>query len=63
MTQSKIQQLEKHLRKHGQITGLQAIHHIGLYRLSAAIFRLRERGLRIETDMEGRNYAIYRLQK
>lgn len=40
-----------HLKKHGEITSWTAIMDYGITRLSARIFRLREQGYQIETEI------------
>ena len=39
-----------HLKKHGSITSMQAIHKYGATRLSAIIYILRGRGYQIKTE-------------
>lgn len=67
-TQSK--QILEYMKKHGSITPLEALQHIGCLRLSGRIFDLRQEGYRIRTDMErvqtrDNGYAfvaVYRLE-
>lgn len=40
----------KHLKEHGAITSWDAISLFGITRLSAVIFRLRNKGYKIETE-------------
>lgn len=52
MNEKKMNKTEKvleHLRTHGSITSLEAIELYGATRLSAIIFSLRNRGIRINT--------------
>ena len=52
MNEKKMNKTEKileHLRIHGSITSLEAIELYGATRLSAIIFSLRNRGIRINT--------------
>ena len=52
MKQTKQAQLLQYLKTHKRgITGLEALQKFGLYRLSSAIFNLREDGYNIVTDM------------
>lgn len=48
-TQNK--ELLEYLQDHGSITPLEALSKLGIYRLSARIFDLRQDGHRIETNM------------
>ena len=41
--------IKGHLKKHGTITSMQAFHLYGCTRLSAKIFKLREKGWEIST--------------
>lgn len=50
MSQSK--QILEYMRKHGSITSLEAIQHIGCTRLSGRIYDLRRQGHLISSDME-----------
>lgn len=47
---SQIEAVLAHLKKHGNITSVQAIELFGATRLSAIIFVLRGRGYRIKTE-------------
>lgn len=52
MKQSKQTQLLKYLQTHRRgITGIEALQKFGLYRLSSAIFKFRQKGYNIVTDM------------
>ena len=46
---NKTEKVLEHLQEHGCITSLEAIELYGATRLSDIIFRLRNRGLKIET--------------
>ena len=47
--QSKHNQIKAHLESGRTITGAEAWHHYGLYRLSSVINRLRNKGMKINT--------------
>lgn len=50
------------LLREGSLTPLQALRELGVYRLGARIYELRESGLRIETTYltrNGKRYAKY----
>lgn len=69
MKQSQSKQILEYMKKHGSITSIEAVRHIGCLRLSGRIFDLRQEGYPITTDMEvvpTRNggkttVAVYRL--
>ena len=70
MKESQNQQILEYIKKHGSITPLEAVQHIGCLRLSGRIFDLRKSGYRIRTDIErvktrdnGHAFvAVYRLE-
>ena len=65
MKQTQIEQVAKHLEKHGSITSWEAIMNYRATRLSAIIFILRKRGMQIATDLvtkDGSTFAVYRLE-
>lgn len=43
------ERLHAHLNQFGSITPLVALAELGIYRLSDAVFKLRRRGVKIET--------------
>ena len=60
--QSKQNKIKAHLKEGRSITGLSALHHYDLYRLSSVINRLRNDGMKIKTTISTgkRNpHAIY----
>jgi len=61
---SQYSQILTHLKKHGSIDPMKALHRYGCYRLAARIQEMRQRGQNIETVMikfgEGRQHAEYR---
>ena len=63
MTQT--QTVLSHLEKRASISPMEALVSYGIYRLSDVIFRLRERGFGIDTEMRhdeaGHKYARYTL--
>lgn len=56
-------QVLRHLKVRGNITPIKALHEYGCYRLSDVIFKLRNAGHMIRTNMKqseaGRKYAEY----
>ncbi len=62
--------IEKWLKDHGSITGKQAMDECGVYRLSAVIFNLKEKGYDIKTNRVARknkfgercHFAEYKLE-
>jgi len=68
--QTQEQQVIAHLKEKGAITPLDALRHIGCFRLAAIIHRLRAKGYKITTSRitkRGRfgqvNFAQYKLEK
>lgn len=64
MKQTKKSQVLRYIQTHRRgITGLDALRHFGLYRLSSTIHELRSEGHDIKTDMmtreDGTTYARY----
>ena len=52
-------QVLNYMKKHNGITALEALDHCGCFRLAARIYRLRERGHRIEsTRVELKNGSV-----
>lgn len=51
MEKSKTNDVIMHLVKRGTITQMEAAKKYNLYRLSSVIFVLRQRGMKIETEM------------
>jgi hypothetical protein len=52
-----------YIQEHGSITQMEALMHLGCFRLSARILELREEGHDIATENErdnGKTYARYR---
>lgn len=47
--------VKTHLLRHGSITPLQALRELGVYRLGARIYELRETGMQIQTVWQNRN--------
>lgn len=47
---SQTQQLRKYLERHQRIDPMTALHKLGIYRLGARIYDLREAGVSIETN-------------
>ena len=45
------ERLQEHLRTHKTVTPLEAWSELGIYRLAAVVFTLRESGLKIETNL------------
>ncbi len=45
------ERLHQHLKTHKTITPLKAWSELGIYRLAAVVFTLRESGLKIETNL------------
>lgn len=65
MKTSKIEKVRRHLIEHGSITSWECIALYRYTRLSDAIYRLKKRGMNIETEMrykDGERHAIYRLR-
>jgi len=66
-TETKIQKVKAHLLTGRAITMLQSISWFDYYRLADGIYRLKNRGMDIETEMVvtlgGSRYARYRLKK
>ena len=61
---SRSQKLLNHLLRGNTINGHQALRRFGIYRLSAAIFNFRKKGIEIETVMTeraGMKYATYKV--
>ena len=61
---SRSQKLLNHLLRGKTISGTQALRMYGIYRLSAVIFNLRQKGFTIDTKMVTRNgikYGVYHL--
>ena len=61
---SRSQKLLNHMLRGRTISGTQALRMFGIYRLSAIIFNLRQKGFTIETKMVTRNgnrYGVYHL--
>jgi len=50
-----------HLNKFGSIDPMTALTKLGVYRLAARIFDLREAGIQIHTSIEDSGAARYRL--
>lgn len=50
--ETKIKSIENHLIEHGSITSLEAIKLYWCTRLSAVIFRLKDKGMKIESVRE-----------
>ena len=46
------EQIKKHLLSKKSITPLQALNKFGCFRLAAVIYRLKEEGLKIATEIE-----------
>ena len=66
MKTSKIEKVKKHLIEHGSITSWECIAKYRYTRLSDAIYKLKKKGMDIETEMrykDGERYAIYHLIK
>ena len=70
MKTSQANQILEYIRKHGSITSLEAIQHIGCTRLSGRIFDLKRRGHIITKTMEdvptrdgSTRVAVYRLEE
>jgi hypothetical protein len=64
MTQ--LQEIQKHLKEHGEINPLMALERYGCMRLAARIGELRDMGMRIETQIRkgnGKAYASYKLDR
>lgn len=64
MTQQ--QMILEHLKAYGSIDPAEAFNRLGIYRLGARIFDLRQEGHPIETIIQQRNgvrWATYRLKK
>lgn len=66
MKQTKKAKVLRYIQTHRHgITGLDALRHFGLYRLSSTIHELRSEGHNIKTDMmtreDGTTYARYYL--
>ena len=62
MTQN--QQIKSYLEKGKTITPLQALNKFGCFRLAAVIYKLKNEGLKIVTEMEynsNKQFARYRL--
>ena len=70
-SRSQVSEIIKLLRKQKSITSYEAIKKFGATRLSGIIFKLRQMGFEIETEMiQGKNrygnisnYAVYHLKK
>lgn len=70
MKTSQSMQIIEYMKKHGSITSLEAIQHIGCTRLSGRIYDLREKGYNISSNMEAvptrtgekTMVAVYRLE-
>ena len=68
---SQLSEVVNHLRKYKKITSLEAIKLFGATRLSSIIYRLRDKGFDIETEIaytknrygHSTKYAIYKLVK
>jgi len=61
---SQKQQVLTHLKIHGEITPLQALHYYGVFRLASRINELRNEGemiATIETINNNKKYATYKL--
>jgi hypothetical protein len=61
---SRTQKLLNHLLRGNTVNGRQALTRFGIYRLSAAIFNFRKKGIEIETVMTeraGNKYATYKV--
>ena len=61
---SRSQRLLNHLLRGRTVSGTQALTMFGIYRLSAIIFNLRQKGFTIETKMitrKGTRYGVYHL--
>ncbi len=68
MSQKQI--IRRHLVQKGTLTAAQAIHQLGIYRVSARIHELRDEGMNIKTVMKpsskpgaAGDYAVYTLIK
>ena len=62
MTQN--QQIKSYLEKGKAITPIQALNKFGCFRLAAVIYKLKNEGLKIVTEMEynkNKQFARYRL--
>ena len=68
---SQEQRVLKYMKDFGSITGAEAFLDLGVYRLSAVIYNLRDKGYKIESEKEeGKNrygektrYSRYRLNQ
>ena len=49
---SQCEMVMEHLERHGSITPLDAIYGYGITRLSAVIFKLKKKGIEIDTEIE-----------
>lgn len=71
MKTSQAMKIIQYMEKHGSITSLEAIRHIGCTRLSGRIFDLKKRGYKISSTMESvptrtgtdTPVAVYRLEE
>lgn len=63
MKHSKHQRVKQHLISGYTISGVEALNMFGLYRLSSAINKLRNRGLNIQTKITAKGYARYFMLK
>ena len=68
MKESQCNQIIDYMKKHGSITPLEAVQHIGCLRLSGRIFDLKKAGYNITSEMETvptrdgtARVAVYRL--
>lgn len=62
--EKKIKKVENHLLTYGKITSWECITKYRYTRLSDAIYKLKKKGMNIETEMrykDGERYAIYHL--
>jgi len=58
------EQIKKYLLSRKTITPIQALNKIGCFRLAAVIYKLKNEGLKIVTEMEynkNKQFARYRL--
>jgi hypothetical protein len=58
------EQIKKYLLSRKTITPIQALNKFGCFRLAAVIYKLKNEGLKIVTEMEynkNKQYAKYRL--
>jgi hypothetical protein len=58
------EQIKKYLLSRKTITPIQALNKFGCFRLAAVIYKLKNEGLKIVTEMEynkNKQFAIYRL--